>query len=73
MKMHSEIYESGNIPADLSRSIFIALLKKAAAAVCELHRTISIMSHAVQILSKVLMRRTRNKPNLNNRNCNVDL
>ena len=59
--MLNDIYESGNIPADLSRSIFIALPKKPAAAECEFHRTISIMSHVVKILLKVLMRRTRSK------------
>ena len=32
-KMHNEIYESESIPADLSRSIFIALPKKPAAEV----------------------------------------
>ena len=51
--MLNDIYESGKI--------FRALPKKPAAAECELHRTVSIMSHVVKILLKVLMRRTRSK------------
>ncbi|XP_072043716.1 uncharacterized protein [Amphiura filiformis] len=51
----NEIYNSGEIPPELSKSIFIALPKKSGAILCELHRTISIMSHAVKILLKVLM------------------
>ncbi|GFO41248.1 craniofacial development protein 2 [Plakobranchus ocellatus] len=37
--------ERGLIPTDLSKSIFIALPKKPGATECELHRTISLMSH----------------------------
>ena len=40
----NEIYNTGQIPVDMSRSIFIALPKKPGAADCELHRTISLMS-----------------------------
>ena len=37
------IYDSGEIPSDLSKSIFIALPKKPGATECESHRTISLM------------------------------
>lgn len=40
-----EIYDSGEVPGDLSRYIFIAMLKKPVANVCELHWTLSIMSY----------------------------
>src|SRR5207244_8474015 len=40
----NDMYNSGNIPEDLSNSIFIALPKKPGATECKLHRTISIMS-----------------------------
>ena len=43
--MANEIYDTGKIPQDLSKSIFIALPKKPGAIECELHRTISLMSH----------------------------
>ena len=46
--MLKEIYESGNIPAELSKSIFIALPKKPSAVECELHMKISVMSHNVK-------------------------
>ncbi|GFS20164.1 LINE-1 retrotransposable element ORF2 protein [Elysia marginata] len=41
----NEIYDTGEIPTDISRSVFIALPKKPGATECELHRTISLMSH----------------------------
>ena len=55
------IYDSGEIPSDLSKSIFIALPKKPGATECESHRTISLMSHITKILLKILMSRMRNK------------
>ncbi|GFS24491.1 endonuclease-reverse transcriptase [Elysia marginata] len=57
----NSIYETGNIPADISKSIFIALPKKPGAVECEHHRTISLMSHITKILLKVIMMRVRNK------------
>ena len=53
--------ESGDLPEDLCRSIFIALPKNPGAIERELHRTISIMSHVTNILMKILMSRARNK------------
>ena len=55
----NEIYDSGSIPEDLSKSIFIALPKKSNATECELHRTISLMSHVVKIVLRILMWRVR--------------
>ena len=37
--MANEIYDTGTIPQDLSKSIFIALPKKPGTLECELHRT----------------------------------
>ena len=51
------IYDSGEIPSDLSKSIFIALPNKPGATKCESHRTISFMSHITKILLKSLMAR----------------
>ena len=45
----NEIYDTGQIPVDMSRSIFIALPKKPGATDCELHRTISLMSHVTKL------------------------
>ena len=57
----NEIYDSGEFPEDLSKSIFITLPKKPGAIECELYRTISLMSHTTKILLHVLMNRARNK------------
>ena len=39
----------GVFPEDLSKSIFIALPKTNGATECEIHRTISLMSHVTEI------------------------
>ena len=59
----NEIYDTGQIPIDMSRSIFIALPKKPGATDCELHRTISLMSHVTKLLLSIIMMRVRNKRN----------
>ena len=59
----NEIYDTGQIPVDMSRSIFIALPKKPGATYCELHRTISLMSHVTKMLLRIIMMRVRNKIN----------
>ena len=56
-----EIYENGDIPDDLCKSIFIALPKQPGATECELHRTISLMSQITKILLKILTGCIRNK------------
>jgi len=67
----NEIYCSGQIPPDISKSIFIALPKKPAATECELHRTISLMSHITKILLRILMMRARKrlKPEIAGEQC----
>ena len=57
----NEIYDTGVIPEELSKSIFIALPKKAGAIECELHRTISLMSHINKILLRIIMLRARSR------------
>ena len=57
----NEIYDSGEIPEELSKSIFIALPKKPGTIECVLHRTISLMSHIIKIILKVVMARSRNR------------
>ena len=55
----NEIYDNGKIPEDLSRSIFIMIPKKPGAIECELHRTISLMSHIIKLILRIIMTRTR--------------
>ena len=57
----NEIYNSGHIPPDISKSIFIAIPKKPGTTECEFHRTISLMSQITKILLRILMMRARNK------------
>ena len=60
-KLINNIYDTGHIPSDLSKSIFIALPKKPNANECKNHRTISLMSHVTKILLRIIMMRIRNK------------
>lgn len=57
----NQMRDSGEIPEDMARSIFLALPKKPGAINCEPHRTISLVSHMTKILLCVLMNRARNK------------
>ena len=58
-KLLNAIYDSGTIPKDLCKSVFIALPKTPGATECELHRTISLMSHFTKILLRILIHRMR--------------
>ena len=53
------IHVTGEIPEALLKSVFIALPKKPGAIECELHHTISLMSHVMKILLRVIMQRAR--------------
>lgn len=55
------IYKSGNIPQELMNSIFIALPKKPRAMDCSQYRTISLTSHVMKVLLKIILNRNRNK------------
>ncbi|GFS26516.1 LINE-1 retrotransposable element ORF2 protein [Elysia marginata] len=57
----NNIYDTGEIPTDISRPVFIALSKKPGATECKLHRTISLTSHVTKILLRVVMMRIRSK------------
>ena len=57
----NKVYDAGTFPEELSKSIFIALPKKTGATECELHRTISLMSHITKILLRVILIRARSK------------
>ncbi|XP_076325106.1 uncharacterized protein LOC143233091 [Tachypleus tridentatus] len=60
-KLLNTIYDTGEIPEDFKKSIFIALPKKSRTTDCEQHRIISLMSHLTKIILRVLMSRMRNK------------
>ena len=57
----NKIYDDGHFPLDMRRSTFIALPKKPGTAKCELHRTISLMSHITKLILKMLLHRMRGR------------
>ncbi|GFN77407.1 grip1-associated protein 1 [Plakobranchus ocellatus] len=59
--LRNEIYNTGQILTNLSKSIFIALPKKPGATGCELHTTTSLMSDIIKILLTIIMLRVKNK------------
>lgn len=60
-KIFNYIYDSGKLPDDFLRSVFITLPKKPGAVDCKDFRTISIMSHSVKILLRIIIERIRSK------------
>ncbi|ELT94909.1 hypothetical protein CAPTEDRAFT_79125, partial [Capitella teleta] len=53
----NKIYDTGNVPEDLLKSVFIALPKKPGATECGQYRTISLMSHITKMLLRIIMMR----------------
>ena len=60
-KIANKIYDEGHFPTDMSQYVFITLPKKAGKTNCELHRTISLMSHMSKVTLKVLLQRMRGR------------
>ena len=60
-KIANKIYDEGHFPTDMSRSVFITSPKKAGTTKCELHRTISLMSHMTKVILKILLQRIRGR------------
>ena len=57
----NKIYDTGEIPEYLCTSIFIALPKKPGAVECELHRTISLISHITKLIQRIIMERVQSR------------
>ena len=55
------VYNTGYLPPDMSSSIFVRLPKKAKATECSEYRTLSLMSHILKILLKVILKRNKHK------------
>ena len=60
-KLLNTIYDTGEIPTDTKKSIYIAISKQAGTANCDQHRTFSLMGHLTKVLLRILMKRMRNK------------
>ena len=56
-----KIYDTGYIPKEMYKSIFIAIPKKPGAVECNLFRTISLMSQITKIILKVILNRIKRK------------
>ena len=60
-KLLNIIYDTGEIPNDTTKSIFIAIPKMPGAIDCEKYRTNSLVSHLAKVHLQVLMCRMRSK------------
>ena len=58
-KLLNSIYDSGKIPKDLAKSVFITLPKIPGTMECELYRTVSLMSHLTKVLLRIILARMR--------------
>lgn len=60
-KIISSIYKTGQIPSDFTKCLIIPIPKKARAQTCEQYRTLSLISHASNVLTRIIMRRIETK------------
>jgi hypothetical protein len=60
-KLANKIYNTGYIPEEMKKSVFVVLPKKPGTVECNEHRTISFMSQVTKIILTVLLTRSRNK------------
>ena len=60
-RLVSKIYDTGDIPEDMVKSVFVTLPKKPNTLDCDQHRTISLMSHTLKLLLKIILERFRSK------------
>ena len=58
-KLVNEIYKTGVIPTSMNESIFIGLPKKPTATMCTEYRTLSLMSHVLKVILKVILLRNK--------------
>lgn len=61
LTLFNKIYESGKIPQDWLKSIFVTLPKKRNPTKCEDYRTISLMSHVLKLFLKIIHERIYRK------------
>lgn len=53
----SRMYETGEVPSDFKKNVIIPIPKKVGADKCEHFRTISLVSHASKVLTRIIYRR----------------
>ena len=54
-------YETDVVPDEMLKSVFVTLPKKPGAPECENFRTISLMSHALKLLLRIMVQRIEKK------------
>ena len=59
LSLLNKIYSTGQLPQDFTRSVFVAIPKKARATECKDHRTISLMPHVLKLLLKMVIKRIK--------------
>ena len=57
----NKIYTTGDLPQDFIKSVFVPIPKVAKTMECNEYRTISLISHAAEILLKVIKKRMTRK------------
>ena len=60
-KLVNDIYKTGVIPTSMNESIFIRLPKKPKATMCTEYRSLSLMSHVLKVILKVILLRNKQK------------
>lgn len=67
----NSIYDCGDIPEDINKSIFIELPKKLGANEYELQQTIRLMRHITKIIMRILINSAGNnmKPKIGHKQC----
>ena len=60
-KLANNIYKTGMIPPSMNESTFICLPKKPKPTMCTEYRTLSLMSHLLKVILKVILSRNRQK------------
>ena len=60
-RLANKIYNEGKFPAEMIKSVFITMPKKAGTTKCEQYRTISLMSHLTKLIIRVLLKRIRGR------------
>jgi len=60
-RLVNNIYEQGKFPREMLKSLFVVLPKIPGTLDCANHRTISLMSHLLKVLLKIVLQRIRRK------------
>ena len=60
-EIFNDIYDTGQIPDELARSVYVTIPKKTKATECGDFRTISLMPHVTKLLLKIILERIRIK------------